>query len=81
MSPRDNIWGIHRIPPYWMLDSKSRTIDELRTIVEKVERKAHVPTDNPDVVALKTIVEERIAKLEHDDKAAAEQFPSPHRDR
>jgi hypothetical protein len=63
-----------------MLDSKSRTIDELRTIVEKVEKKAHVPTDNPDVVALKSIVDERIAKLEHDDRATAEKSPNQHGD-
>jgi len=27
---------------------KDRMIDDLRTIVEKVEQKAHVPPDNPD---------------------------------
>lgn len=39
-------------------------LENLRTIIEKVERKAHVPADNPDVVALKIIVEDKIARLE-----------------
>lgn len=40
-------------------------LENLRTIVEKVERKAHVPADNPGVIALKTIVEDKIARLEN----------------
>jgi len=39
-------------------------IDDLRTIVEKVEQKAHVPPDNPDVIALRRIVENKISELE-----------------
>lgn len=38
-------------------ESKDRVISELRTIVEKVEQKAQVAPDNPDVVALRRIVE------------------------
>jgi hypothetical protein len=45
-------------------ESKNRKIDELATIVEKVERKAHVPPDNPDLVALRHIVENRISELQ-----------------
>jgi hypothetical protein len=43
---------------------KVRVIDDLRTIVNKVERKAHVSPDNPDLVALRRIVENRICELE-----------------
>jgi hypothetical protein len=45
-------------------DSKDRTLQDLRTIVEKVERKAHVPPNNPDLVALRQIVEHKITELE-----------------
>jgi len=45
-------------------ESKVRVIDVLRTIVNKVEQKAHVPPDNPDLVALRRIVENRICELE-----------------
>jgi hypothetical protein len=38
-------------------------LNDLRTIVEKVKQKAHVPPDNPDIVALKNIVEEKILRL------------------
>jgi hypothetical protein len=44
-------------------ESKNRKIDDLATIVEKVEQKAHVPPDNPDLVALRQIVENRISEL------------------
>ena len=43
---------------------KDRMIDDLRTIVEKVEQKAHMPPDNPDVVALRRIVDNKISELE-----------------
>jgi len=45
-------------------ESKDRMIDDLRTIVEKVEQKAHMPPDNPDVVALRRIVDNKISELE-----------------
>jgi hypothetical protein len=45
-------------------ESKVRVIDDLRTIVNKVEQKANVPPDNPDLVALRRIVENRICELE-----------------
>ena len=45
-------------------ESKDRALQDLRTIVEKVEEKAHVPPDNPDLVALRQIVEHKIAELE-----------------
>ena len=45
-------------------ESKDRMIDDLRTIVEKVEQKAHVPPDNPDVIALRRIVDNKISELE-----------------
>jgi hypothetical protein len=45
-------------------DSRDRTLEDLRTIVEKVERKTHVPLENPDLVALREIVEQRITELE-----------------
>jgi hypothetical protein len=45
-------------------DSKDRTLQDLRTIVEKVERKAHAPPNNPDLVALRQIVEHKITELE-----------------
>ena len=48
-------------------ESKDRTLEALRTIVESVEEKAQVPPDNPDVVALRQIVEHRIVELESDD--------------
>jgi hypothetical protein len=44
-------------------ESKNRKIDDLATIVEKVEQKAHVPADNPDLVALRHIVENKISAL------------------
>ena len=52
-----------------MLDSESKekALGELRTIVQKVEQKAHIPPDHPDVVALRRIVEHRIIELESDD--------------
>lgn len=45
-------------------DSRDRTLEDLRTIVEKVEQKAHVPPDNPDLVALRRIVENKICELQ-----------------
>jgi hypothetical protein len=39
-------------------------LEDLRTIVEKVEQKAQVPSDNPDLVALRQIVEHKITELE-----------------
>jgi len=45
-------------------ESKGRALEDLRTIVEKVEEKAHVPPDNPDLVALRHIVDHKIAQLE-----------------
>jgi len=45
-------------------ESKGRVIDDLRTIVNKVEQKSHVPPDNPDLVALRRIVESKICELE-----------------
>ena len=44
-------------------DSRDRTLQDLRTIVEKAEQKAHVPPDNPDIVALRQIVEHKIIVL------------------
>lgn len=52
-----------------MLGPKNRTIDGLRTMLDEVEQKAHVPADDPDVIALKAIVDEKIAKLEDDGSA------------
>jgi hypothetical protein len=46
----------------WM--DESTKLADLRTIVAKVEQKAHVPADNPDVIALKNIVEHRIEELQ-----------------
>lgn len=43
---------------------QARKLEELRTIVEKVEHEAEVAEDNPDIVALKDIVNDKIAKLE-----------------
>jgi hypothetical protein len=45
-------------------NSRDRTLQDLRTIVEKVEQKAHVSSDNPDIVALRQIVENKIIELE-----------------
>jgi hypothetical protein len=42
-------------------------LEDLRSIVEKVEQKANVPADDPDVVALKHIVADKISKLESQD--------------
>ena len=50
-------------------ESRDRALDDLRTIVEKVERKAHVPPNNPDLIALRQIVEHKISELESDDAA------------
>ena len=49
-------------------ESKNRKIDELATIVEKVEQKAQVPPDNPDLVALRHIVESKISELKMEDE-------------
>lgn len=46
------------------MDGNNAKLDDLRTIVEKVEQKAHVPAENPDVIALKKIVDDKIARLE-----------------
>jgi hypothetical protein len=48
-------------------DSRDRVLQDLRTIVEKVERKAHVPPENPDIVALRQIVEHKIIELESEE--------------
>ena len=45
-------------------ESRDRALEDHRTIVQKVEQKAHVPPDNPDLVALREIVEHRIVDLE-----------------
>jgi hypothetical protein len=39
-------------------------LEELRTLVEKVEQKAHVPADHPDVIALQNIIENKLEQLE-----------------
>ena len=39
---------------------------ELRTILEKVQERAHVPEDNPDVIALRDIVNDKIERLEEE---------------
>lgn len=44
-------------------DSRDGTLQDLRTIVEKVEQKAHLPPDNLDMVALRQIVERKIIEL------------------
>ena len=62
-----NLDHFRRIATSWVVmdgESKFRVIDHLRTIVDKVEAKAHVPTDNPDLVALRRIVQNRIGELE-----------------
>jgi hypothetical protein len=48
-------------------DSRDRTLEDLRTIVEKVEQKAQVPANNPDLVALRQIVEHKISELESEE--------------
>jgi hypothetical protein len=48
-------------------ESRDRALEDLRTIVDKVEQKAHVPPDNPDLVALWQIVEHKIADLESEE--------------
>jgi len=48
-------------------ESRDRALDDLRTIVEKVERKAHVPPNNPDLIALRQIVEHKITELESEE--------------
>jgi hypothetical protein len=53
-------------------ESKNRKIDELATIVEKVEQKAHVAPDNPDLVALRHIVESKISELKMEDELKME---------
>lgn len=57
-------------------ESKDRALQDLRTIVEKVEEKAHVPPDNPDLVALRHIVELKIAELETNQEADSPQAQS-----
>ena len=53
-------------------ESRDRTLEDLRTIVEKVEQKAHVPPDNPDLVALRQIVENKITELESEEGSGEE---------
>jgi hypothetical protein len=48
-------------------DSRNRTLQDLRKIVEKVEQKAHVAPDNPDIVALRQIVEHKIIEWESEE--------------
>ena len=60
-------------------ESKDRKIDDLRTVVEEVERKAHVPANNPDLVALKQIVENRICALETERASKSTPPASPRR--
>jgi len=50
-------------------ESRDQALEDLRTIVEKVEQKAHVPASNPDLVALRQIVEHKITKLESEQAA------------
>jgi len=50
-------------------ESRDRALDDLRTIVEKVEQKAHVPPNNPDLIALRQIIEHKISELESDEAA------------
>jgi len=59
-------------------ESKDRALQDLRTIVEKVEEKAHVPPDNPDLVALRDIVERKIAELETNPVAESQGTPPSH---
>jgi len=39
---------------------------ELRPILEKVQERAHVPEDNPDVIALRDIVKDKIERLKEE---------------
>jgi len=39
-------------------------IGDLRTIVEKVQEKVHLSPDNPDIIALRRIVQTKITELE-----------------
>jgi hypothetical protein len=48
------------------MDRGFRTLDDLRAIVERVELKAHVRADDPDLLALRGIIEQKIARLEHE---------------
>jgi hypothetical protein len=38
---------------------KDRTLDNLRAIVERVELKAYVRADDPDLLALRGIIEQK----------------------
>ncbi len=58
-------------------DSRDRTLQDLRTIVEKVEQKAHVAPDNLDIVALRQIVEHRIIELVSEDDADSHSSNAP----
>ena len=44
--------------------SKERMIGDLRTIVEKVQEKVHLSPNNPDIIALRRIVQTKITELE-----------------
>ena len=48
-------------------ESRDRALEDLRTIVDKVEQKAQVPPNNPDLIALRQIVEHKITELESED--------------
>jgi hypothetical protein len=48
------------------LAAKDRALDDLRTIIEKIELRDHVRSDDPDVLALKEIIERKIERLEHE---------------
>lgn len=47
-------------------------LEELRTLVEKVEQKAHVPADHPDVIALQNIIENKLEQLEQSSRRTAD---------
>ena len=53
--------------------NRASKLDQLRTIVGKVEQKAHMPANDPDVRELKTIVDAKIAKLQNRTKRASTQ--------
>ena len=58
-------------------DSRDRTLQDLRTIVEKVEQKAHLPPDNPDIVALRQIVEHKIIELVSEEDSESHSSNAP----
>jgi hypothetical protein len=55
--------------------NRDREVEELRHIVEQVENKPQIRTDDPDVIFLRDILEHKISTLQTQIESTSESEP------